>query len=959
MPLTLVTGPANAAKAGEVLGGLRARLEEEPILVVPAFQDVEHNQRELAERGAVFGARVLRFDWLLRLVAERAGYGERVATDLQRELIVERAIVSAPLRVLAESARHEGFARAALKFIKELEGARVEPDRFATALRRWARAGGSRAYADEVAAIYRGYRERLAAAGLADAELFGWRALDALRRDPDSWGRTPVFVYGFDDFDPLQLDALETLAKHCGVAVTVSLPFEPGRIAFKAVAEVHAQLAALADDHVRLEAISDHYADESREALHHLERFLFQDDPPVPPSAGVAVARHAAGGMRAEVELVGAEVLGLLRAGTAAGEVAIVFRDPQSYASVVEQVFEAYGIPFSISRRVRLDHTGLGRGLLALLRCATRTDAPAEDLLAYLRTPGKLRIPRLADRVEAEVRRQGARTAAAARAVWEELNPTFELSEIDQLREARDTRTLLERLAAELQRLFAGPHLRKAPVLAGSELEDPRAFRVAHDALRQLHVLAGSLDGRRIHDTLAELTVRVGETPQPDRVQVASPEAIRARRFEAVFICGLQEGEFPRGASPEPFLSDDDRRGLASEGDLVLRVREDQLDRERYLFYVCASRAERLLVLSSRYCDEEGDPESPSFFLDDATSLLAGIETRRRRLSDVAWKPEEAPTADEWGRAVALRGPRRADPQPGSLTEAAVLEWLAERDAVSAGALERYADCPVKWLVEDILKPAALEPDPEAMVRGRFTHEVLQRTFARLRDEVGSRRVTEANLNDAERILLEELQHLGPEFTLSPDATRVRAALRRLEFDLVRYLRHEAGRDGDFEPAELEYSFETEIDGVTVRGRIDRVDTWNGHALVRDYKSGKTAASYRVEAWEDENRLQAPLYMLAAERLLGAEPAGGVYVPLAGEERRPRGAVAADIPQVGSDFFDGDRVSREQLQAALDRARERLTETAAAMARGELRCTPHSCSFRGGCSYPSICRVEE
>ena len=66
MPLKLVTGPANAAKAGEVLGGLRARVDEEPVLVVPAFQDVEHAQRELAERGAVFGVGVLRFDWLFR-----------------------------------------------------------------------------------------------------------------------------------------------------------------------------------------------------------------------------------------------------------------------------------------------------------------------------------------------------------------------------------------------------------------------------------------------------------------------------------------------------------------------------------------------------------------------------------------------------------------------------------------------------------------------------------------------------------------------------------------------------------------------------------------------------------------------------------------------------------------------------------------------------------------------------
>jgi superfamily I DNA/RNA helicase len=48
---------------------------------------------------------------------------------------------------------------------------------------------------------------------------------------------------------------------------------------------------------------------------------------------------------------------------------------------------------------------------------------------------------------------------------------------------------------------------------------------------------------------LEELEVRLGEPPQPDRVQVAQPEAIRARRFEAVFVCGLQEGEFPAGAS--------------------------------------------------------------------------------------------------------------------------------------------------------------------------------------------------------------------------------------------------------------------------------------------------------------------------------------------------------------------------------------------------------------------------
>ena len=35
MPLTLITGPANAAKAGEVFARLRAVVARDPVLVVP------------------------------------------------------------------------------------------------------------------------------------------------------------------------------------------------------------------------------------------------------------------------------------------------------------------------------------------------------------------------------------------------------------------------------------------------------------------------------------------------------------------------------------------------------------------------------------------------------------------------------------------------------------------------------------------------------------------------------------------------------------------------------------------------------------------------------------------------------------------------------------------------------------------------------------------------------------
>jgi ATP-dependent helicase/DNAse subunit B len=970
--LRLVTGPANAAKAAHVLGAFRERLSDEPFLVVPAFRDVEHAQREAAERGAVLGARVVRFAWLFDEIAERCAdepLRTRRASDLQRELIVGEAIAAASLDALAASAERPGFTRAATRLIGELERSLITPQRFAQALGEWAGDGPRRKFARELGSIYLGYRHRMDAAGLASEELTAWRAADALRHNPERWGGTPVFVYGFDDFTELELDAIESLAGRANAEVTVSLPYERGRTAFKALSTVFGRLAERADDHIEVEATDEFYLPESRRALHHLERSLFEPGETATADPGDAVRLLAAGGDRAEVELIAAEVLDLLRGGVRPGEVAVVFRDPAAYGSVVEQVFDAYGIPFSIDRRVPLAHTTLGRALLALLRCATGTGS-SDDLLAWLRAPGYLQQPELADRLEAELRTRGERSAQQARELWE--STRWQLDEIDRLGQAaaRGADALLAELDKRLETLFARPYRRQAHVFRGAERDDPRVWNEAHAALGQLRdalTVAPSLGTQAIHDALSGLPVRMGDDPRPERVQVASPEQVRARRFQAVIVAGMQEGELPRGAAPEPFLSDDDRRALAVATGVRLPVRDDQLDRERYLFYVCASRAERVLMLSSRLSDEEGNPQVGSFFLQDVAELFDDLPRRVRALGDVAWPLPQAPTLEEWRRAVAATGPRSDQRVPDGLADAAVLEALAERE-LSTSALEAYSDCPVKWLVERMLKPDQLEPDPEYMVRGNYAHEVLERTF----EQLGGR-VTEDNLERAEQILRQAMRDAENQFQLSPDQTRVRAAVRKLEFDLLRYLRREAASGSRFVPTELELQFggggeldrlpPLNIDGVTIQGKIDRVDTLDGKAVVRDYKSGKK--TWPIARWAEDRRLQVALYMIAVRDLLGLDPVGGFYVPLGahkGREAVPRGVVESGWDDsVLPERFDNDVLEREGIDAALAAAREQVVALANEMKGGGIKPCPGTCSFRAdsGCTYPSICRVEK
>ena len=350
MPLKLVTGPANSGRAGVVMNDYRARLAEEPILVVPAFRDVEHSLRELAEKGAVFGAEVKRFRWLFDEIADRCGSRGASHAEVQRAVVVAEAVRSSRLE---RAARLRSAPRLHARGGPVRVGARALDGRAGAARARARRSGprgGARAaYAHEVASVYRAYRERLDIARHGGRRAYAWRAVNSLRDEPQRWGRTPVFVYGFDDFTPIELDALETLAGRAEADVLVSLPYERGGPAFKAVAPVFEELSGS-----RATSASSSRRRRTTTRPSRARRCTTSSAVcTARPTEGVAgrggaadargrrARRGGAGGRRGAAD-------GALRhaRGRHRGRVP----QPGAYASLVEQVFGAYGIPFSIDR---------------------------------------------------------------------------------------------------------------------------------------------------------------------------------------------------------------------------------------------------------------------------------------------------------------------------------------------------------------------------------------------------------------------------------------------------------------------------------------------------------------------------------------------------------------------------------------------------------------------------------
>ncbi len=983
MPLSLITGPANAAKARRVLDGFRAGVQRsaagaapEPVLVVPTAADVEHYRRELAQGTTVFGARVLRFDGLIAEIAQRAGVRARVVGPVAREALARAAVAATRLQTLAASSATPGFAAALVRLVSELEEQRVEPDRLAGALRAWA-AGDARRrrYGAEVAALYAAYRAGLQRHGLSDAQLHGVRALDELRLAPGRWGGTPVFFYGFDDLTPLQRDAIETLGRVVDAPVVVSLAYEAGRVAFDGRATAFQDMLAIAADVDELPADAAHYAPGARGALHHLERSLLEPAAQRRPAEG-AVELLEGGGERAELELVAGRIRRLLDEpglGLAPEEVAIVLRVPDRRAAALEEVLGAYGIPFAFERRMAVGHSALGRGLVGLARSAL-TDGTAADLLAWLRTPGVLRRPELADALEATVRRNGIVTAAAARERFE--RDGFPLDAIDRLAAAAAARNpvaLLDRLGSEAALLFAAPFRRKAAVLGAAEGVDARVLAAVHAALEELRALVGAgTTGRapapaELVATLAELPVVVGERPRPGLVTVSDPLALRARRVRVLALCDLQEGSFPRaqGTDAEPFFSDDERFALSEAlGGVRLRRTDDVLAAERYLFYATVSRPTDRLLLSWHAADDEAKPSVASFFVADVADLFDDelvARRGRRALGEAGWGDGPGPTPREAERAAAITAERQAPPVLAPLRDPAVLDALAQRPAFSPSALEVWASCPARWFVERLLRPDRFGPDPEAMVRGSLAHRVLEDV---LRDLAGP--LHAGSLPRARALLAEALERHAADHPISVDAQRRRAQARRLTAHLERYLDHAADAGNPLVADRFEVAFGAPEDPLgpleladgelRVLGRIDRVDVGpGGEALVVDYKSGK--ADMPGAKWRENRQFQAVLYLLAVRHVLGLEPVGAVYQPLGAQDLRARGAVDAQA-DTGTMVHGSDHFAPHAFEALVEEVVAAALQAVRELRAGALERRPATCGYKGTCAHPGFCRWE-
>ncbi len=972
MALTLLAGPANAGKVALLLDRYLADLAREPVLIVPTGSDVERVERDLLVRaGALLGGSIGTFDDVFERIAAGNGAAKPVAGDAQRSLILRRVVSGATLGELDASARFAGFGDALGTAVAELEAGLLEPEDVD----------------GDLAELYRRYREQLDRLGLWDRDLRRGHAAGRIANELAAWDGRPVYAYGFEDLSGAQWRLLEAFAGR--VDVTVSLQYEPGRLAFSSLERTATDLAGLAAG--RIEELPPRYADYAHPALAHLERALFEDAPPPAPPAEGAIRLLEGAGTRATLELVADEILQLLRSGTAPEEILVVCPSVERLRAPLEAAFGALGVPYALDGTLRAAHTSFGRALLAIVRYAW-LGGGRRDLFAFLRSPYSGLARAHADFLEGRLRGRGIRSPARLEATIVELRGQ-PLAPLERLRSAPTSIAAVRDLAASMLRAAYGLDAPPASPEAWIDLRTYQTIVTLLDELEAWVELGSELSTEELAASLERAQVRLGPA-RSGHVTVLDLLRARTRRAEVVFVLGLEEGVFPQRAPGSPFLDDERRREL---GDGARLAKPDPVSRARYLFYTACTRPSRRLYLVREAATDDGAPRQPSPFWEDVRAVLRPDDlprvTRRRALSELVWPLEGAPSERErlravsWlsstdrsgaeGIALANGWERRlarafdAFRRPTRLTDPAVLESLASRTMFGVTELEAFAGCSSIWFVERMLDPKSMDAEVDPRMRGSIAHQTLFKFFSGLPKRLGCEQVSPEQLDDALAFLSECLTEAiagGAENRLELTDLQRSELRETLWRDLEALVRAEAESELPLVPRKFEVSFGSErsapelqrgLDLETFRlsGKIDRVDLdpFSARGIVWDYKSGKKAHS--AAEIERELRLQIPLYMLVLRDLVGVEPLGGLYRPLSGD-RKARGLLRASARADGVPGYSArDYVDEDDFWGKVDRAQEVGRRMVARIREGDVRHDPREGSCPSWCKLGSMCRV--
>ncbi len=572
--------------------------------------------------------------------------------------------------------------------------------------------------------------------------------------------------------------------------------------------------------------------------------------------------------MEEEVEGIARNIKKLILDGFKPWEITVCFPVLSKYIHMLRRIFRKYGIPVSLEK-YNLSTTQPFMALEDMIACI-EGNYSRNDLLSFLASPYFPAIPGLIK--ERAVSYSYSAGIVKGKNAWLSIKETLlnsaqnnitgddkglldkfqkginsVIDTLEAVRQKKDITSFIDAFESALD----GFGFFDTPAITGPALSGEGVLSSINNSFSELRKFAGLYDSG--HDGFDEPVFYLKYLLQDLKGADRNREGVKIVPFDlaagletgALFFGGMLEGDFPSRPDIDPILPEKVKKALG------LPYLEYYLNRQKSYFrrllnvsavdpfFSCPSADGDKIFLPSPFLDwaESMKPPDLNIFTEEDVLIREGAFMQIRPASKIF---REGKTFFSREARTVLRS----------------LAGGAAKDFFSVTAIDYYRKCPLRFYIEKVLG-LEMESPPKFEVQARLWGTLAHRTMEYLFKD------GDTEPENMEKKIYQGLEESLEEFPIGAFWSRVAKEIFRRLLPLLKEQEADIRMQG-FSPRIVEKNIRAEINGLKLKGIIDRVDfrTYNtrqasaGAVMLLDYKTGTP----------DTDSLQLPLYAAMWEK---------------------------------------------------------------------------------------------
>ncbi len=324
-----------------------------------------------------------------------------------------------------------------------------------------------------------------------------------------------------------------------------------------------------------------------------------------------------------------------------------------------------------------------------------------------------------------------------------------------------------------------------------------------------------------------------------------------------VYLFGLVEEDLPGRYQPEPLIPEYLKRELNLPNSDLHLFRE-----KSYLYSFLKTTYQNCYLSTHNY-----ENENPVLL----TPFLEGEKIKPKEIREILSNEE----------LQVLKGEEEIPFFNIKKTEISLKNWATKENPLPITKLVKYLKCPFRFYLEEVIGLSWEEEKSVAIERwewGRFVHSVMQKLYQKEIPDINELpEVIKQKVNETlkEEVSF-ELLPIWRDFIVKLFDEKIIPQFLEVEKDLRKKGFLPWPKEG------IEFTIEGEIvDGIYLKGRIDRIDKSNRSVFIMDYKTGnqKSFSLSQMKQEKDLIQIFAYYYLWNKKYELKCENLGIYYLP--------------------------------------------------------------------------------